>query len=238
MDPERIMSLDSLQKALGYKFQSLQHLDHALTHSSYRHEARSQNVMDNERLEFLGDAVLNFVVSHHLYNLFSDLAEGKLAKLKSFLVSEPILASLAKQLELGSYLKLGKGETKSGGADRISNLGNAFEAVIGAIYLDGGIEPVRKFILEQLQDDLDKSGQDYFLRDYKSIFQEFVQARFNTIPVYTIVSESGPDHDKRFNVRVTVNHTEYGLGQGRSKKEAEQAAARIGCEHFKITRQF
>jgi ribonuclease-3 len=236
MDDERRQILCELEKTLAYQFADLVFLDQALTHSSYRHEARSPEIKDNERLEFLGDSVLNFVISNYIYRMFPDMPEGRLAKLKSVLVSEPVLASRAKSLSMGKYLKLGKGEQKSGGAERISNLGNSFEAVIGAMFLDGGIDPVQKFILFQLGSDLQAIVQDSLCLDYKSILQEHVQARFNTIPVYSIIGESGPDHDKRFEIRVSVNNDEYGVGMGKSKKEAEQKAARQACEHFKLSK--
>jgi len=236
MDDDRRQLLSELEKTLSYSFNNLAYLDQALTHSSYRHEARSPDIQDNERLEFLGDAVLNFVISNHIYRMFPEMPEGRLAKLKSVLVSEPVLALRSKSLELGQYLQLGKGEQKSGGAERISNLGNSFEAVIGSMFLDGGIEPVQKFILHQLGNDLQAIVQESLCLDYKSILQEHIQARFNTIPVYSIVGESGPDHDKRFEIRVSVNADIYGIGNGKSKKEAEQSAAKQACEHFKLSK--
>lgn len=234
MDELRPQSLNSLQISLNYFFKELSYLDRALTHSSYRHEAKSSDVLDNERLEFLGDAVLNFVVSNHLFHLFPDIPEGRLAKLKAVIVSEPVLSEKGRTLQLGKYLLLGKGEQKSGGAERISILGDAFEAVIGAIYLDGGIESVQPFILRQLGSDFQSLSKENYFQDFKSILQEYIQANFATVPIYQSVSESGPDHDKRFVVNVSVNREVYGIGEGKNKKEAEQKAAHQACEKLKI----
>lgn len=234
MDELRLQSLTELQSSLHYVFQEVSYLDRALTHSSYKHEAKSAEVQDNERLEFLGDAVLNFIVSNQLFHLFPDIAEGRLAKLKAVMVSEPILAEKSRTLQLGKYLLLGKGEQKSGGAERISILGDAFEAVLGAMYLDGGIAAVQPFILRQLEPDFQSLSTESYFQDFKSILQEYVQANFATVPVYQLVSESGPDHDKRFVVNVSVNREECGTGEGKSKKEAEQKAAQQACDKLKI----
>jgi ribonuclease-3 len=235
MEDNRCKALQDLEKSINYHFADLKHLDQALTHSSYRHEAKTTEVNDNERLEFLGDSVLNFIISTHLYQNFPDVPEGKLAKLKSVLVSEPVLSSHARELKLGTFLLLGKGEYKSGGTLRVSNLENAFEALIGAIYLDGGIEPAIAFVMRYLQADLQALSQDNLVLDYKSILQEYVQARFNGIPNYYLVNESGPDHDKRFIVRVQINQEDYGTGEGKSKKEAEQKSARQACQKLKVS---
>jgi ribonuclease III len=234
VDETRLQSLTEVQSSLDYFFKEISYLDRALTHSSYRHEAKSMDVLDNERLEFLGDAVLNFIVSNHLFHLFPNIPEGRLAKLKAVIVSEPVLSEKGRSLQLGKYLQLGRGEQKSGGAERVSILGDAFEAVIGAIYLDGGIEGVEPFILCQLESDFQSLSKEDYFQDFKSILQEHIQANFATVPIYQSVSESGPDHDKRFIVNVTVNREEYGIGEGKNKKEAEQKAAQQACEKLKI----
>lgn len=195
----------------------------ALTHSSYANEKHDGSVC-NERMEFLGDAVLSIVTAEYLYEKFPNLPEGKLSKLRSSLVCTQSLSAFARQIELGSFLLLGKGEMASGGADRPSILEDAFEALIAAIYLDGGIEPAKKHILRFLESEI-KNQQSGF-RDYKTALQEVVQQNPDETLNYFLVGESGPDHDKRFEVEVHLNSNVIGKGIGRSKKQAEQEAAR------------
>ncbi|MCX7918717.1 MAG: ribonuclease III [bacterium] len=220
--------LSKLEKILGYTFRNRETLNLALTHTSYVNEEHPGVTQDNERLEFLGDAVINFIISDYIYHLQPELDEGKLAKLKAVVVSEAVLARQARAIKLGEFLRLGKGELRSGGASRASILGDAFEAVVGAMYLDGGIEITRQFILSQLQSTMDAVLHDAYTKDYKSLLQELAQSESGATPRYEVVRQSGPDHNKLFVVKVTIRGLDYGMGKGKSKKEAEQKAARMG----------
>lgn len=182
--------------------------------------------MSNERMEFLGDAVLGFIVTDELYHKFPEGNEGDLTKAKSMLVSRESLAKQGEKVELGKYLILGRGEERSGGRTRRSILSNAYEALLGAIYLDGGIEPVRDLIRQDLLKDLNKLVSSRFQHNYKSWLLEYIQARGNSCPEYIVLSESGPDHEKIFTVEVRVDNDVMGQGRGPSKKRAEKAAAR------------
>lgn len=212
-----------LEKKIGYTFQKKKFLRIALTHSSYANELK-QNVENNERQEFLGDAVLSIVVSDFLFN-GPYLSEGDLTKLRASLVCEKSLCDFARRIDLGSYLQLGRGEEQTGGADRPSILADAFEALIAAIYLDGGIEAARGFVLPFVRQATGKEESQGF-QDYKTILQEIVQQSPGEVLGYVLVDESGPDHDKRFEVEVRLNSNVIGRGVGRSKKSAEQLAAR------------
>ena len=205
----------------------------ALTHKSYVNERRDAGRKHNERLEFLGDAVLSLIMSDYLAKRYPELSEGSLSKLKAKLVSEASLANAARRLNLGTRLKLGRGEELSNGRDKASLLADAFEAVIAAIYLDGGLEASRDFTIEALADELNqidvlqkKPGGD----DYKTRFQEWCQKQHELLPRYVIVRETGPDHQKLFEVEVLVNDKVFGIGRGHSKKEAEQEAAQRALE--------
>lgn len=205
----------------------------ALTHKSYVNERRDSGRKHNERLEFLGDAVLSLIVSDHLARRYPELSEGSLSKLKAKLVSEASLANAARRLDLGVRLKLGRGEELSNGRDKASLLADALEAVIAAVYLDGGFEASRNFTIEALTDELgridvllEKPGGD----DYKTRFQEWCQKRYESLPRYVIVRETGPDHHKSFEVEVQVHDKVLGVGRGHSKKEAEQEAAQRALE--------
>jgi ribonuclease-3 len=205
----------------------------ALTHKSYVNERRDAGRKHNERFEFLGDAVLSLIMSDYLAKRYPELSEGSLSKLKAKLVSEASLANAARRLNLGARLKLGRGEELSNGRDKASLLADAFEAVIAAIYLDGGLEASRNFTIEALIDELrqidiqqEKPGGD----DYKTRFQEWCQKRYELLPRYVIVRETGPDHQKSFEVEVLVNDKVFGAGRGHSKKEAEQEAAQRALE--------
>lgn len=214
--------LKQLEQKTGYTFQDPTYLETAVTHSSYANE-RGKGTLSNERQEFLGDAVLSIVVSDYLYKRFR-LSEGDLTRLRASLVCESSLCTFARQLGLGQYLLLGKGEGQSGGAKRPSILADAFEAVIAAIYLDGGIEAARSFILRFVKPQLDNEQETGF-QDYKTILQEIVQKKPEEQVNYVLTNESGPDHDKRFEVDVCLNSHVLGKGSGRSKKAAEQMAA-------------
>lgn len=210
---------------VGWQASNISLYEQALTHSSYAHEKGHRRI-HNERLEFLGDAVLELVISDYLYHHYPQLSEGKLTKLRADLVCEASLARLAFELNLSDYLRLGKGEIVSGGSSRPSLLGDTIEALIGAIYLDQGLEKSRDYILELYTPILHDLKEGVLRRDYKTLLQEFSQARFSVTPVYRIISESGPDHDKEFEAEVILATDSVGCGKGRSKKEAEQAAAR------------
>ena len=213
--------MEALEELIGYSFRNKELLKEALTHKSYSTE-RGQT-LHNERFEFLGDSVLGLVVSYHLFTLHPSRNEGYLSKLKSVLVSRRNLACWAGSLNLGEHLYLGAGEHQTGGTKRGSILSNTFEALIGAIYLDGGIEAASSFVGRWLR------GQDIGEMeecDYKSALQEIVQKRLKRPPEYQIITTEGPEHDKVFTMRVLVGKKSLGMGSGKNKKEAQQAAAR------------
>jgi len=222
-------SADALQSSLGYRFQALALLEEALTHSSHVNEQKSVSVQHNERLEFLGDAVLSLVMSEYLASALPQSSEGTLSKLKAQLVSEASLALVARRLGLGEHLRLGRGEDRSKGREKDSLLADALEAVLAAVHLDGGFEAsrtvTRRIFAEELihvaaQQEQPGAG------DYKTQFQEWCQKRHDTLPHYATVRESGPDHQKVFEVELSVQGEVVGIGSGRSKKEAEQQAAK------------
>jgi ribonuclease III len=219
-------SVRSLERRLGYRFRDVGLLEHALTHKSKAHEDATGGVVDNESLEFLGDAVLGFVVADLLYREFPHFHEGQKSKAKAALVSTAALAELAQRIGLGAYLLLGRGEEKTGGRQKQALLADGCEAVIAAIYLDGGIDAAREFVLAELRDEIEHVRSPDFLRDFKSALQERLQASGRPLPDYEVTSERGPDHDKRFHVTVRVQGEELASSEGRTKKEAEQAAAR------------
>ncbi len=216
--------MQELEIKLGYKFKNIALLGNALTHSSYANEARG-GTTSNERLEFLGDSVLSIIVSEYIYNEFSSLPEGELTKLRASLVCEKSLCSFSKELELGKFLKLGKGEDKGGGRERPSILADAFEAVLAAIYLDGGMETARRHVMRFILAEL-KHRDDEVFKDYKTALQEIIQRNPEESVTYILTDEKGPDHDKSFTVEVHLNSNSIGTGVGKSKKQAEQMAAK------------
>ena len=219
-------SVRALQRRLGYRFRDVGLLEHALTHKSKAHEDATGGVFDNESLEFLGDAVLGFVVADLLYREFPHFDEGQKSKAKAALVSTTALAELAQKIGLGAYLLLGRGEEKTGGRQKQALLADGCEAVIAAIYLDGGIDAARDCILQELAEEIEHVRSPDFLRDFKSALQERLQASGRPLPDYEVTAEQGPDHDKRFHVTVRVQGEVLASSEGRTKKEAEQAAAR------------
>lgn len=223
--------IDRLCENISYQFRDKELLECALTHRSYAHEAGLSTLKHNERLEFLGDAVLEIVVSDHLYKSNPEMPEGELTKLRAALVCEPTLADCANKIKLGSYIRLSKGEASSGGRGRKSILSDAFEAVIGAIYLDSGMEEAASFIHSKLLDEVDTNR---LFCDSKSRLQEKVQGEHLGVISYRVVGESGPDHAKRFDVEVRLGDRVIGTGTGSSKKSAEQEAARMGLEKICI----
>jgi len=217
-----------LEAKLGYSFQNHQLLRHALTHSSYANEHK-QGLTSNERLEFLGDSVLGMVVADHLYRAHPDMPEGELTRTRAALVCEDSLYEVARGLGLGDYLLLGKGEDAGGGRCRPSILADAVESVLAAVYLDGGIAQARRLIRALI---LDRETEKAVDRDYKTALQELVQRESGQILAYRSVGERGPDHAKTFIMGVALNGTDIGTGEGRTKKEAEQMAAKAALERL------
>ena len=216
-----------IEKKLGYKFRDEGILKTALTHSSFANET---SVESNERLEFLGDAVLGFIVARVLYDLFPEAAEGKLSKMRSAIVSRMNFAHFAKELKIDKQILLGKGEEITGGRKRQSNLAGAFEAIIGAVYIDGGYRKVYTIVSRLLKDCL--NGKEEIFKDYKTKLQEIAQRQFKKVPKYKVVLEEGPPHDKCFHVEVKLGRRAIGKGVGSNKKQAEQAAAKEGLEEI------
>ncbi len=218
--------LDALQAILGVNFKDESLLRQALVHRSYLNENTALHLASNERLEFLGDAVLGFVVANELYSRFPDFSEGELTKLRAALVRGETLNRIAASLQLGDYLYLGHGEEESGGRSRSRNLSCTLEAVIGAVFLDGGLDAVESFILKLLNSELDGVVEDKFAADYKSRLQQIIQSERKITPVYRTIEEVGPDHAKVFTVEVLAGDMILGRGSGRSKRAAEVDAAR------------
>jgi ribonuclease-3 len=227
-----VADLDVLEQIIGVTFRDRTLLEQALVHRSYLNENPDFALPSNERLEFLGDAVLGLVVAEKLYHEFPHLSEGKMTKLRAALVRQETLASLAASLGLGSYLRLGRGEEVSGGRSRQTNLARAFEAVVGAVFLDQGFAVAADSILRLFGDQLRRITEGRLTTDYKSRLQEVVQAEQRLTPVYRVVEASGPDHDKRFVVEVMVGDTVIGRGAGRSKRMADEEAAWSAIERL------
>ncbi len=220
--------MTELEKIIGYHFKNTQLLSTALTHSSYSNET-GKSLKCNERMEFLGDSVLSLVVTNFIYLNFSQFPEGDLTQLRASLVCEKALYKFAKLINLGDFIKLSRGERHGGGADRPSILSDAFEALIAAIYLDGGYDEAAKFVMTFIEPEI-KNIKKKPTKDYKTTLQEIVQKNPGEKLEYRMVSESGPDHDKHFVAEVLLNSNSIGKGGGRSKKEAEQQAARVALE--------
>ncbi|WP_019553063.1 ribonuclease III [Propionispira raffinosivorans] len=223
---ERKAALVTFAKKLGVAFTDWNLLHQALTHTSYANEAKRSHIVHNERLEFLGDAVLELATSSYLFKHFPNLPEGELTKARASVVCEATLAKRASKLNVGEYLLFGKGELATGGKTRASILADAFEAVIGAIYMDQGMQKASSYILKQLQDDLLMIETGKNIQDYKTLLQEVIQKNIDQKIHYALLSEDGPDHNKIFEIAVMVNDEKYGIGFGKSKKEAEQHAAK------------
>jgi ribonuclease-3 len=222
--------LREFEKHIGYSFIDSTLLCHALTHRSYLNSNDNEIPCSNERLEFLGDSVLELIVNEFLYQCYPSHQEGELTKMKSLLVSRGVLAGQAKVLNLGRFLFMSEAERESGGAFRASILADGFEAVIGALYLDGGLHRAKRFVHQNLLSDVNRILGSRTHVNYKSVLQENVQERLKTYPRYRIISETGPDHQKIFTVEVTVKGEQLGLGKGTNKKRAEQAAAQNALE--------
>ncbi|HEY5973883.1 MAG TPA: ribonuclease III [Geobacteraceae bacterium] len=228
MDDTITAALARLEETVGYRFQDRLLLVEALTHRSHVNEAAPASGRDNQRLEFFGDAVLGFLVSQTLLRQFPDKREGELTKLRAMLVDEANLARLASEAGLGPCLLLGKGEERSGGREKRSVLADAYEALVAAVYLDGGLEPAQRLVARQLGPSLAAKVGEGLSHDYKTALQEAVQARGGPAPRYQVTAATGPDHARQFTVTVLVGEVRYGEGSGRTKKEAEQAAANQG----------
>ena len=223
---------EGLQQAIGYRFRDRGLLEHAMTHTSRANEDVSGGVRDNESLEFLGDAVLGFLIAELLFNEFPDRDEGQKSKIKAALVSTTALARLAEQLSLGDHLLLGRGEEKTGGRRKQALLADGYEALIAAIYLDGGIDHARAFVLREYDELIAEARLGAAGQDYKSALQELVQARNAPLPEYRLVGTLGPDHRKLFQVQVVVSGESIAEATGTSKKEAEQEAAKLALERL------
>ena len=220
--------IKDLEAAIGYKFRDISLLQNALAHSSYANERWHNSLMSNERLEFLGDSILGMVVAEYLYRSFPDRPEGELTRMRADMVCEKTLAAVAGRIDLGRHLLLGNGEEQGGGRSRNSILADAVESVIAASFLDGGMEAARTFIQKFIL--VEVPVKKLHNVDYKTSLQELVQQKKNQVLTYTLVGQSGPDHDKRFEVEVKLNGKVVGLGSGSSKKRAEQDAARTAME--------
>lgn len=222
--------IKGLENAIGYRFRNITLLQNALAHSSYANEQWHDNLKSNERLEFLGDSILGMVVAEHLYRSFPDRLEGDLTRMRADMVCEKALASVAIRLNLGKHMLLGHGEEQGGGRERSSILADAVESVIAACFLDGGMDAARCFIEKFILCNVPTNRLQN--RDYKTALQELVQQKRDQVLTYTLVGESGPDHDKRFEVALSLNGKTVGSGTGSSKKRAEQDAARDAMERL------
>jgi len=231
----KMIDWNDCQKNLGVSFHQESLLEQAFVHSSYPNENPDFARPSNERLEFLGDAVLNFIVAEKLYEEFPKLPEGELTEIRASLVCRDTLAELASSLKLGDWLLLGRGEEANGGRAKASNLANAMEALIGALYLDQGIARVRRFVLRQLKPELGRVKAGKTTLNYKALVQELIQGQKRPTPVYRLVEATGPDHSKQFTAEILVEGEALGRGTGRSKKVAESQAARAAWEKLRCS---
>lgn len=231
---EFVADIANLEKTLGYTFNDKTILIKALSHSSFSNELKSKNIESecNERLEFFGDSILSFTVSEYLYTNYPNLPEGELSKVRAGTVCEKALASFARQIDLGRYLLLGHGEDTQNGRNRPSILADAFEAVLAATYIDGGIDPVKKFLLPFASEEISQIIARGNTKDYKTMLQQFVQQEQGDVLEYRVVGESGPAHDKIFEAEAALNNNVIGHGKGKSKREAEQMAAKEALALF------
>jgi ribonuclease-3 len=234
VDEERQASLKELEDRLGHRFKEVKWLDQALTHKSFIYETNHPEKIANEVLEFLGDSVLNLAVSYVLLHKFPDAQEGTLSMMRSQLVKRSFLASLSKELQLEGYLLLGKSQQLNGRTEKSSILGNTYEALIGAIFMDSGFNRALEIIQEHFEPYLQTKTPSVLFDDFKSLLQIYSQQSHGVSPQYRVMNESGPDHDKRFQASVTIGGEVKGLGWGKSKKEAEQEAAKNALEELQI----
>lgn len=234
MDEERLGSLKELEERLGYQFKEKEWLDRALTHKSFIHQTNASDRVSNEVLEYLGDAVLNLAVSHLLLKEFPEAQEGTLSMLRAHLVKRSSLAFFSKQLRLDQHLLFGKSEILDGGAKKTSILANTYEAVIGAIYMDSGYDQALEIVRSHLEPYLGSDHFSFTSNDYKSLLQKFAQKEMGITPRYHVLKESGPEHEKQFQASVMIGEEVKGTGWGRSKKQAEQEAARNALGTFEM----
>lgn len=235
MQKDRIQQLKSFCQELGIIMNDLELLDMALTHTSYAHEAKqTPKPQHNERIEFLGDSVLSVIVSTYMYNNFCELDEGQLTKLRAHLVCEASLYEYSKKINLGENLRLGRGEEQSGGRERPSILADAFESVLGAIYLDQGMDVAREYLLGLMREEIDYICTHGIYNDYKTRLQEYLQRDGEVSISYKLIDSSGPEHNKVFTSEVLLNKKVIGTGSGRSKKDAEQHAAKKALESLDL----
>lgn len=230
--------ITQFQTQFSLQFNDINLIQSALTHSSYAKLTTVSHSQDNERLEFFGDAVLKLIVSEHIYHEFPDSDEGALTQIRSNIISDKTLAKMAKKIQLGTFIRFSHGESNAGGKERDSNLANALEAVLGAIYLDLGYEKAKQFFLPLVHEYDPMLLSETITKDYKSILQEWAQKQKYTLPKYTVINEQGPDHDKIFVIEVSIemaDKTVAGSGKGQSKKIAQQDAAQQLVEKLKIT---
>jgi len=230
----RAKPLIGLQKCIGYYFNDIGLLATALTHKSFANEATRTRIGDNAQLEFLGDAVLGLVVTQHLVMRYPELPVGRLAKMRAYLVSTAVLAEVARKIELGEYLLLGRGEEKNSGRKKDSLLADTLEALIAAIYLDGGLAKAKGVVLRQFAEFFEAARNNDYLENYKGYLQELAQGSLKVSPAYQVVAEWGPKHKRQFEVSIRISDELEARGIGRSKKEAEQGAARCLIERLKL----
>lgn len=226
-------NISLLEESIKYSFKKKSLIKEAITHKSFAYENPKEAPLFNERLEFLGDAVLSLIISEYIFKKYPAFTESQLSKLRAYAVRESTLAEAAERLNLGSYLRLGKGEECTGGRNKPSILANVFEAVIGAVYIDGGLKKAHNFVLRNLKSKIKDIIEKDFIFDYKSKLQEVAQAQFGVLPRYVIHSEEGPEHNKTFEVKVYIKNNLYGTGTGKSKKAAQQLAAEAGLKRLK-----
>lgn len=224
--------INELEDLINIKFNDKYLLQRALTHKSFANENAELNLRDNERLEFLGDSVLSISISTYIFHNFPNYPEGELAKMRAVIVSAPVLAQKGKEMGIGSFLLLGKGEEATGGRNRESILADAMEALFGAIYLDQGFNVTMDFIINLFKDIIEIVKDGEYIQDYKTMLQEIIQKNGDSRPIYNVIEERGPDHNKTFRVVVKFNNQIMGSGSGTSKKEAEQKAARKALENL------
>ncbi|MCC3865769.1 ribonuclease III [Terrisporobacter petrolearius] len=232
VNKKAIYNISKFEEIIDYTFEDKSYILEALTHSSYSNE--NKNYKFNERLEFLGDSVLSIVISDYLFKKEKDLPEGELTKLRANIVCEESLSEVGGQIHLGEHLLLGKGEEATGGRDRISIIADALEAIIAAIYLDGGLEQASRFIFKFMEEIIENSIEGKIFRDYKTYLQEVLQSKGEQNIWYKLLEEKGPDHNKRFVMEVGINDKVLGVGEGKSKKDAEQAAAKSALKSQKF----
>ncbi|MBI5056581.1 MAG: ribonuclease III [Nitrospirae bacterium] len=230
-------NLADFEKAIGYKFRKKSLLKESLTHKSYAHEQQKNHPSFNERMEFLGDAVLELIISEYIYTTYPEYTEADLSRIKAYAVQEATLAEVSIAINIGEYLSLGRGEEMTGGRKKASLLADAFEAVLAAIYLDSSYKKAKEFVLKHLAHKIEELTVTNFIFDFKTKLQEVSQAQFSVLPRYIIHKEEGPEHRKTFEVKVFINQDFFGSGKGKTKKAAAQKAAEAALKKIKKTHE-